>query len=268
MIDRGKRSILGIGINVIDYEAAVARIIAAARESRPLSVTALAVHGVMTGVQDREHGYRLNRLDMVVPDGQPVRWALNILHGERLDDRVYGPTLTLEVCAAAAANGIPVYLYGSSAEVAAKLERNLKEKFPGIVIAGRSSSRFRQVDDQTNTDIIEGIRASGARIVFVGLGCPRQEVFAFENVEKLSCPVLAVGAAFDFHAGTLSQAPRWMQDRGLEWFYRLTREPRRLWHRYVVLNPIYCWNIALQWLQPNRFDDRYQVSPEGRRNYA
>ena len=268
MIDRGKRSVLGIGVNVIDYEAAVERIIDAARDREPLAVSALAVHGVMTGVQDRLHGYRLNRLDMVVPDGQPVRWALKLLHGERLESRVYGPQLMLETCAAAERDGTGIYLYGSSEDVLEELEKKLSARFPGLVVSGRSSSRFQRVDDVTNKEIIDSIAQSGARIVFVGLGCPRQEVFAFENVAALSCPVLAVGAAFDFHAGTLSQAPAWMQDYGLEWLYRLIREPRRLWRRYLILNPIFCWNILMQILRPGWFDRRYDVRPESRQNYA
>jgi exopolysaccharide biosynthesis WecB/TagA/CpsF family protein len=267
MIDRGKRSVVGVGINVIDYDGAVGRVMAAARARQPLSVSALAVHGVMTGVLDKSHRYRLNKLDLVVPDGQPVRWVLRFLHGEELADRVYGPTLMLRVCEAAAASGTPVYLYGSGRDVLARLEENLVARFPGLVVCGRSPSRFCRVDDATNGEIINSVRASGARVVFVGLGCPRQEVFAYENVEALSCPVLAVGAAFDFHAGTLRQAPRWMQNAGLEWLYRLGREPRRLWSRYIVLNPLFCWNVLLQWLRPDRFTpggDR----PEGRQNYA
>lgn len=267
MIDRGKRNVLGIGINVIDYDGAVERIVASAKSARPLSVSALAVHGVMTGVLDPEHAFRLNKLDLVVPDGQPVRWALGLLHGERLSARVYGPNLMLKTCAAAAEEGIPVYLYGSNPSVLDALEHNLLAKYPSLKICGRSSSQFRQVDDATNSDVIERIRASGARIVFVGLGCPRQEVFAFENVAALSCSVLAVGAAFDFHAGTVEQAPAWMQDRGLEWLFRLTREPKRLWRRYLFLNPLYCWNLLLMRLDPKRFDN-VGIEPRGRKNYV
>lgn len=268
MIDRGKRSVLGIGVNVIDYAAAVRHIVACAREGKPLSVSALAVHGVMTGVLEPEHGYRLNRLDLVLPDGQPVRWALRILHGERLTSRVYGPRLMLETCAAAASEGLPVFLYGSNPAVLDALEKNLRASFPGLDVCGRASSRFKQVDDETNREIIEAVRASGARIVFVGLGCPRQEVFAFENVEALSCPVLAVGAAFDFHAGTVAQAPAWMQARGLEWLFRLGSEPKRLWRRYLLLNPLYCWKIFQQWLSPQRFGTYDGARPQGRKNYA
>jgi N-acetylglucosaminyldiphosphoundecaprenol N-acetyl-beta-D-mannosaminyltransferase len=262
MIDKGSHSVCGVPIAAIDYEAAVRRIIDAAREKRPLSVSALAVHGVMTGVLDPEHISRLRKLDLLVPDGQPVRWALRLLHGIKLKDRVYGPELTLRVCKAAAENAIPVYFYGSRADVLAALEDNLKTQFPGLIFAGVTPSRFRMLTEEENKTAIDEIRASGAGIVFVGLGCPRQEVWAYENTKDLSMPVLAVGAAFDFHAGLLSQAPKWMQDRGLEWFYRLTREPRRLWRRYVFLNPLFCFAVARQYLFGNRLMDGPEEEPE------
>lgn len=268
MIDRGKHSILGVGVNAIDYEGAVSRIIEAARAGRPLAVSALAVHGVMTGALDPEQRYRLNRLDLVVPDGQPVRWALRWLHGEVLPDRVYGPTLTLKTCEAARDADLPIYLYGSTPQVLDALERNLLDRFPGMTVAGRAASRFGRVDDATNGAILDRIRRSGARIVFVGLGCPRQEVFAFENAGELGCPVLAVGAAFDFHAGNMSQAPVWMQDRGLEWLYRLALEPRRLWHRYLVLNPMFLWRVLCQYAGRRRDDGDGGRAPAKRLNFA
>ena len=163
-----------------------------------------------------------------------------------LPDRVYGPELTLRVLARAAERGLPVYFYGSHAAVLQSLRARLSARFPDLVIAGMEPSRFRRLTAEENAAIVDGIRASGARLVFVGLGCPRQEVWAYENTGSLHLPVLAVGAAFDFHAGLLRQAPRWMQRRGLEWLFRLTVEPRRLWRRYLVLNPLFCWEIAKQ----------------------
>lgn len=263
-----KLPILGVGVNATDYQGAVTRIMNAANSGKPFSVTALAVHGVMTGVQDPSHRYRLNHLNMVVPDGQPVRWALNLLHATGLKDRVYGPNLMLRVCEAAAREGVPIFLYGSRPEVMERLEINLQEKFAGIRIVGTATSRFRMADSAENSEVIAAIKETGARIVFVGLGCPRQEVFAFENAEDLSCPVIAVGAAFDFHAGTQPQAPAWMQDRGLEWLFRLLCEPTRLWRRYLYLNPLFCWNIARQWAFPGAFRPDEDRAPTGRQNYV
>ncbi len=246
MTDNGKRNVLGVRVDAVDYEAAVGRVVAAARDRRPMAASALAVHGVMTGVLDPEHRYRLNRFDLLVPDGQPVRWALNLLHRTELADRVYGPTLMLKVCERAAAEGLPVFLYGSTADVLAALQENLRRRFPKLVVAGAMPSRFRRLTPAERDEVAAAIRGSGAAITFVALGCPRQEVFAYEMREAVGMPLLAVGAAFPFHAGTLAQAPRFYQDRGLEWLYRLVREPRRLWRRYLFLNPLYLALLACQ----------------------
>ncbi|MCC6511136.1 MAG: WecB/TagA/CpsF family glycosyltransferase [Pirellulaceae bacterium] len=246
MIDLGKVNLLGIEVCAVDYEAAVGKIIQAAQQRQPLGVSALAVHGVMTGVTDREHCYRLNQLELVVPDGQPVRWAMNALHGTKLPDRVYGPNLMLKVCQAAAENNLRLFLFGSNSQTLDKLEDQLTAKYPNLSIVGKRPSMFRRLNEAESISLVNDIKGSGADITMVGIGCPRQEVWAFEFKNQLSMPVLAVGAAFAFHAGELAQAPAWMQDRGLEWLYRFTREPARLWKRYVLLNPAYLSLLALQ----------------------
>ena len=240
MLDLGKRNILGVQISAIDYEAAVARITAAAEKGERLTVSALAVHGVMTGVQDPAHQFRLNHLDLVVPDGQPVRWALRLLHGVRLPDRVYGPTLTQRVCEQAAALDLPVYFYGSRPSVLAALTENLTRRIRGLRIAGSEPSLFRCLTDGEQRELGDRIQRSGASMVFVGLGCPRQEIWVYEMGHLLALPLIAVGAAFDFHAGTLPQAPPTLQRVGLEWLFRLGCEPRRLWRRYVGTQSSVC----------------------------
>ncbi len=254
MIDEGKRNVVGVMVNVIDYEAAVRRVMEAARESRPLTVSALAVHGVMTGVLDDAHRYRLNHLDLVCPDGQPVRWALNRLHGAGLRERVYGPELTLRLCAEAARQGLPVYFYGSRPEVLERLRANMEGRFPGLKVAGARPSRFRTLTPDEKEEVARDIRRSGARLVFVGLGCPRQEVWAFEYRDLLPMPVIAVGAAFDFHAGTEPQAPARLQRVGLEWLFRLLHNPGRLWRRYLLLSPAYVALVVAQAAGLRRFD--------------
>ena len=268
MIDRGKRSIIGVGINVIDYDAALDRIMTAARHGKNFAVSALAVHGVMTGFLDPDHRHRLNALDMTVPDGQPVRWSLALLHGETLPARVYGPDLTLRLCAAAAEQDVPVYFYGSTEEVLVALKANLQTRFPALRVAGTSPSQFRRIDERENDNIMQRIRDSGAKLVFVGLGCPRQEVWAFENRGLLNMPLIAVGAAFDFHALRLKQAPEWMQRNGLEWVFRLIQEPRRLWRRYILLNPLFCMNVLLQLLKLRDFSNPNDPAPARRLNYS
>ncbi len=255
MRDDGKYNILGIRVNSVDYEAATAAVINAATERRPLKVTALAVHGIMTGIFDQAHRFRLNAFNYVTPDGQPVRWALNLLHKCKLTKRVYGPDLMLEICAGAARKDISIYLYGSSTDVLDALALNLANKLPSLKIAGTRASLFRLSAGREKQEIIDEIKSSGASIVFVGLGCPRQEVFVYEYAAQIGLPCIAVGAAFDFHAGLLVQAPGWMQDRGLEWLFRLFKEPVRLWRRYILLNPAYLFMLALQSLRIRQFQD-------------
>jgi N-acetylglucosaminyldiphosphoundecaprenol N-acetyl-beta-D-mannosaminyltransferase len=246
VIDYGKRNVLGVLVDAIDYDAATEKVISAARNRQPLALTALAVHGVMTGVHDREHGARLNGFDVVTPDGQPVRWALNILHGVGLTDRVYGPSLTLRVLARCGEEDLPVYLYGSTHETLNRLSAALAAELPSLHIAGAETSKFRCAQPGEDAEIASRIRGSGARLVLVGLGCPRQETFAFAMRPLLDMPLLAVGAAFDYHAGQLRHPPGWMQQYGLEWFWRLGLEPRRLWRRYLLLNPAYLTRLAGQ----------------------
>ncbi|WP_329105660.1 WecB/TagA/CpsF family glycosyltransferase [Micromonospora sp. NBC_01699] len=246
MISKGKRNVLGVLVDAIDYDAAATAVITAAQERRPFALTALAVHGVMTGVLDPPHNARLNSFDVVTPDGQPVRWALNLLHGAALTDRVYGPTLTLRVLSRAADAGLPVYLYGSTEATLARLVPALEQLFPALKFAGVEPSKFRQARPNEENEIADRIRASGARVVLVGLGCPRQEVFAYAMRPLLDMPLLAVGAAFDYHAGLLRKPPPWMQRAGLEWLWRLGLEPGRLWQRYLVLNPAYLARLTAQ----------------------
>jgi N-acetylglucosaminyldiphosphoundecaprenol N-acetyl-beta-D-mannosaminyltransferase len=253
MLDLGKRNILGILINAIDYEAVLDQIFDAARNRRPATVSALAVHGVMTGVLDNEHKFRLNHFDLLVPDGQPVRWVLNLLYSTRLSDRVRGPSLTRMVCARAAAEQIPIYLYGSTADTLERLRDRITWDYPGLQIAGCEPSKFRRLTREEKSDLAERIRASGAAILLVGLGCPRQEVFAYELREDLSMPILAIGAAFPFLAGLTKEAPAWMGRFGLEWLFRLASEPQRLWRRYLYLNPAYLALVAFQAIGISRF---------------
>ncbi len=261
MIDRGRHNVLGIRIAAVDYAAAAERIMTAAQAGQPLTVSALAVHGVMTGVLDPAHRFRLNNFDLLVPDGQPVRWALRWLHGVRLAERVYGPALMLDVCRRAAEDGVPIFIFGSSAELLKSLQSCLTERFPNLRIAGMRPSQFRRVTPAERDSLVSEIRSSGARITFVGLGCPRQEVWAFEHRLVLNMPIIAVGAAFNFHAGRLSQAPQALQDRGLEWLYRLLQEPKRLWKRYLLLNPMYLSLLGLQWARLRSFNPENAVPP-------
>ena len=248
MIDRGAVNVLGVRVNAVDYESAVYQIIGSAKAGRRCTTSALAVHGLMTGALDNTHRYRLNHLDLVVPDGRPVCWALNILHGAGLRDVVFGPKLSGLLCGEAARQGVSVFFYGSTAETLEKLRANLVERFPGLIVAGMEPSRFRKLTEAEQLDTAQRIQNSKAGILFAGLGCPRQEVFAYEMGNLLSMPILAVGAAFDYHAGLLKDTPPLLSRLGLRWLHRLVQEPRRLWRRYLVTNTQFVVMFFAQWL--------------------
>ena len=268
MINHGKHNVIGICIDAIDYDASVERIIGEAKAARPMTVSALAVHGVMTGVLDRVHRFRLNSFDLLVPDGQPVRWALNWLHDTGLRDRVYGPRLMLETCRRAEQERLSLFLYGGSSQLLAALRKRLLQRFPHLRIAGIQASRFRRLAPQEKEEIVATIRSSGAAITFIGLGCPRQEVWAYEFRDSLSMPLVAVGAAFNLHAGERRPPPAAMQRLGLEWLFRLVQEPRRLWRRYLLLNPLYLSFLLLQASGLRRFDPHDSLMPTSESLYG
>jgi exopolysaccharide biosynthesis WecB/TagA/CpsF family protein len=256
-------SILGVGVHAVDYTQAVTAVIAAAKNHVPFSVTALAVHGVMTGVDDAEQRARLNHFDLVAPDGQPVRWALNWLHRAKLQDRVYGPFLMLRLCEQAAYEKLRVFLYGSDSATLEALAQSLCSRFPGLIIAGTRPSRFRQATEDEWSEDVKAIKDSQTDLVFCGLGCPKQEVWVYEMHQYLTCPAVAIGAAFSFWSGRQKMAPRWMQRLGLEWLYRLSREPRRLWRRYLILNPRYVAGVVWQKLRPGSYPlSTYDDAPD------
>jgi N-acetylglucosaminyldiphosphoundecaprenol N-acetyl-beta-D-mannosaminyltransferase len=248
--------VLGVAVSAVDYAGATRMILDAAHQQRSFAATALAVHGVVTGHRDPWQRIRINALDLVTPDGQPVRWALNWLHDTSLIDRVYGPFLMLHVCERAAAENLSVFLYGSDAAVLAALSRSLQTRFPTLRIAGTRPSRFRHATEAEWQDDVRALGASGADIVFCGLGCPRQEAWVYEMRPHLRRPLVAVGAAFAFWAGRQPMAPRWMQRAGMEWLFRLAHEPRRLAGRYAFTNPWFLVNLLRQKL----FASRRQIS--------
>jgi N-acetylglucosaminyldiphosphoundecaprenol N-acetyl-beta-D-mannosaminyltransferase len=245
-MNKGRHSILGVGIDAVDYDEVVAEVLANARAHRWFGVAALPVHGVMSAVLDPGFAKTLAATSLNVPDGQPVRWALGWLHHVTLVDRVYGPNLMLRVCAQAAAERFPIYLFGSTPEVLTRLRAKLVERFPALIIAGTGSGPQGEDAATPRSEDLVAIQASGARVVFVALGCPKQEKWMVGTRGRLDMPILAVGAAFDFHAGMVSQAPPVLQQLGLEWAFRLAMEPKRLWQRYLFLNPAYLALIGLQ----------------------
>ncbi|HYF50304.1 MAG TPA: WecB/TagA/CpsF family glycosyltransferase [Planctomycetota bacterium] len=241
--------ILGTRIASVTYDEAVASIIDAASAPAPHAyVCACNVHTVSMARRDPLYRAALNGAFMSVPDGMPLVWAHKILGGRPLPDRVYGPTLMLKLCEAAAHKGIAIFLYGGTPDVASQLSEALTSRIAGLKIAGAISPPFqaRADDDPTLLAEIQQMNSSGAKLVFVALGAPKQELFMHRHAARIAPLMVGVGAAFNFHAGKVPQAPPWMQDRGLEWLYRFCAEPRRLWSRYLFYNPYFIARLMLQ----------------------
>ena len=244
-----KYDVLGVQVSATDYGELADIAIEAAQRHEPTIISHHAVHAIVTSSQDKALLGKVNAFHSVTPDGQPVRWALRMLYGIQLPDRVYGPEFMARLCAIAAEKGVSIYLYGSMPEVLEKLQSNLQEKFPGIKIAGTESPPYRKLSEDEKVSVIARINSSGAGIVFIGLGCPKQDHAAFDFKDRIRAVQVCVGAAFDFHAGTKKSAPEWMQDHGMEWVFRLFQEPRRLWKRYAVTNSVFVAKLVFQWLR-------------------
>ena len=230
--------VLGIPIGLTDYDRTLRWIddMVAAGETGYVCVS--NVHSVMAATEDPELRRAMLGSSLNVPDGMPLVWALNLL-GHSLRDRVYGPELMARACARAALTEQRIYLYGGRNQGAlVQLTLNLRTRFPGISIVGGYSPPHRPLTDEEEASIVEEINDSEADIVWVGIGVPKQEKWMAAMRDRLTAPVLiGVGAAFDFHAGLVPQAPPLLQNAGLEWLYRLVQEPRRLWRRYLRYNP-------------------------------
>jgi N-acetylglucosaminyldiphosphoundecaprenol N-acetyl-beta-D-mannosaminyltransferase len=240
-------AILGIDLALTDYESTVGWMDEVIAAGERVCLSAAAVHLVMVAQEDAGARRAVEQI-VTVPDGVPLVWALRAL-GHRDASRVYGPDLMAHYCARAARNGTPIYLYGGRTDEAlVQLTRALAARFPGLRIAGGWSPPYRPLTDEERHEVAARINASRAEVVWVGTGQPKQEKWMADMRPLLDAPVLAgVGAAFDFHAGLVPQAPSWMQRAGLEWSYRLAREPRRLWRRYVAYNPRFVVGFARQY---------------------
>jgi len=238
--------LFGVQVSATNYQEMVDVITRAAKRRHSAVVSLHAVHAIVQSSRNPSLREKVNRFDAIAPDGQPVRWALNHLYRTQLTDRVYGPELMLQLCARAAQEAIPIYLYGSTPHVIELLRQKLPARFPGLRIAGAESPPFRPLTAEEDAEVVRRINSSGAGIVFIGLGCPKQDHFAADHAERIRAVQICVGAAFEFHAGTKPMAPKWMQRQGLEWLYRLASEPRRLWWRYLHSNSVFLgkWLLA------------------------
>lgn len=244
------REILGVRLHAPTVKEATGCIIEWAQRRESRATCATGAHGVIEAQDDDAFRDVLNSADLNHPDGMPLVWMLRRL-GVVGAERVYGPALTLHVCRAAAVSGVSVALYGSTPETLARLQVTLPKKAPGLKIATAISPPFRPLTEAEDARFTEQLVGSGAGVVLVGLGCPRQERWCLAHRGRIPAVLMAVGAAFDFHAGTLRQAPSWMQHAGLEWLFRLASEPRRLAGRYGRIVPRFLAGAARQLVTSN-----------------
>jgi N-acetylglucosaminyldiphosphoundecaprenol N-acetyl-beta-D-mannosaminyltransferase len=247
------REILGIPIALTHYDQAMDAMDSMIERREAGFVCAVPVHAVMVAQDDPEMYAALRQSTLSVPDGMPLVWAANLL-GEHLPDRVYGPELMLRYNRRCAEKGHRVWLYGGRDQGSlVQLALSMRRRHPGIQIVGGYSPPFRSLSEEEEDSIVEQINRDRPDVLWVGIGVPKQEKWMARMRERLDVPVMCgVGAAFDFHAGRISQAPRWMQERGLEWTYRIAQEPRRLLPRYLYFNPKFLASFTRQLMRERR----------------
>lgn len=245
-------NILGVKVNMLNLDKAVAVIDHWITHDLQNYICVSAVSTIMACHRSAEVRACVNRAGLVTPDGMPLVWLgrLQGMHAER----VYGPDLMLRTCEMAVKKGYSHYFYGGMPGVPELLAGSLQKKFPGLKVAGSYSPPFRKLSHEEDEAIIQEINQSRAEIVWVGLSSPKQDLWMSEHLGKIQAPVMiGVGAAFNFHSGSVKQAPHWMQRSGLEWVFRLSQEPKRLWKRYLFDNPVFAVNVLLQLTKLKRF---------------
>lgn len=251
MMGRSTELIISTWIDSLGWEDAVERVMAWAQRREPRYVCICNVHSVVTAGSDVSLRGAINDADLATPDGMPVAWLIGHRRGSR-QPRVNGPDLTVALCREAARRGVVVAFYGSTPETLDLLSRKLPAEFPGLRLGAMISPPFRALREDERCAYVEQLNESGAGIIFVGLGCPKQEVWMAAQQREIKGVLIGVGAAFEFMAGTVLRPPKWMQRLGLEWLGRLLAEPKRLWRRYMSTNLPYLAYLARELLSPRR----------------
>jgi N-acetylglucosaminyldiphosphoundecaprenol N-acetyl-beta-D-mannosaminyltransferase len=249
------RQVLGMRVDATSYGDASRRVARWAREGRSAYVCVATVHMVMETFDSSAFRRTVNGADLVTPDGRPLVWALRSL-GVKDATQVRGTDLTTHVVERAAREGLPIGLYGGTPDLLERFVGILERRYPGVRVVCRIAPPFRPLTPEEDEAVIEEILSSGARILFVGIGCPKQERWMEAHKERIPAVMLGVGAAFDFHTGRVRQAPGWMQVAGLEWLFRLLMDPKRLWKRYARHNPRFVALFLLQLLGLPRFGSK------------
>jgi len=246
MSARRTGNVLGARIDALSWDVAIDRLLGWARARESRYVTICNVHVVVSASRDAAYRDIINGSDMATPDGAPVAWMLR-RQGFASQPRISGPDLMWALCERCAAEGLPIHCYGSTEATLGLLRARLAAAFPALKVT-MESPPFRALSTVEDAAAVARINQSGAGIVFVGLGCPKQERWMAEHRGRVNAVMIGVGAAFDFHAGTVRRAPAWMREHGLEWLHRLLSEPRRLWKRYLVTNTLFILGAARQLL--------------------
>jgi len=240
-------------VNVIALSSALEQVNGMARDGFGAYVCVSNVHMCMETFDSVDFCKVVNEADLVIPDGKPLSIAQKLL-GHKNAEQVRGQDIMNALCAVSGEKSLHIGFYGGSSEAILDLvEANLLDQYPDIKISYAFSPPFRALSEQEDAEVVEQINRANVDVLFVGIGCPKQEIWMAGHKNKLSCVMLGVGAAFDFIAGSKKNAPRWMQDMGLEWWYRLCSEPRRLWKRYLKQNPRFVWYFLQQWLFKRKF---------------
>ena len=246
-------NVLGVGISVLNLESARAAMAEAIRDRRKGYICITGVHGVTEAQDDPAFRRILNEAFLCTPDGMPMVW-MGKLAGRSEMSRVYGPDLMELICATSASQGWRHFFYGGAPGVAEMLTTRLGARFPSLQIAGTYTPPFRALNAEEEEQLAQQVNAARPDIFWIGLSTPKQEKFMAKFLPKLNTTLMVgVGAAFDFHSGRVKQAPLWMQRSGLEWCYRLTQEPRRLWKRYLRNNPLFVARVSLQLIGLRRY---------------
>jgi N-acetylglucosaminyldiphosphoundecaprenol N-acetyl-beta-D-mannosaminyltransferase len=246
-------NILGLRVAITNYNEATQFVVDSANEYRQGYVCAANVHMVMLAHDEADFQRVVNSSLLVTPDGMPLKWFIN-MRGGKLSDRVYGPTLALKICEAAENYGLAIGFYGGRPESLAHLLDGIRTAFPAVNIAYSHAPPFRPLTEEEDAEVIAAINSAGVRILFTGLGCPKQERWMAEHAHNINSIMIGVGAFFDFYSGKVKQAPLWLQRFGLEWLFRLCMEPRRLFWRYAYYNPRFLVLAVLQLLRLKRFN--------------
>lgn len=242
---RSRENIIGSPIDIVSWDRAISLISNWSTRRLSRVVCICNVHSVVTALQDPSFAKVVCEADLATPDGAPIAWLLRRL-GAPDQQRINGPDLMWRYCQHAAVTGESIYLLGSTESTLAALICTLKAAFPNLHIAGHCSPPFRLISPIEDQQIIDGINNSGATVVWVSLGCPKQEFWMAEHRNRINAVMVGVGAAFDYHAAVVKRAPLWMQAHGLEWLYRFLSEPKRLWRRYLITNSLFIWHASRQ----------------------